>query len=114
MFDPWEGTIVLQSKQVTYNLWTLLSAIDPEIAQRVVAWQIQVSPAAGGAVVATGNALLRCTGVGAANFQGWGSLLFATQASGRQSFGLNRINLKSTYLVSDTDNVSLGVVVIAA
>ena len=113
MFDPWENTVTLATAGHQYNLWDLVSALDPNAPDRVVAWQIQVDVGAGGAKVATGNAELSVT-LGPTVFSHWGVILFATQATGRQSFGLNRISLKSTYLMSDTDNVKLGVVLVQA
>lgn len=90
-----------------------MSALDPNAPDRVVAWQIQVDVKAGSAQVATGGAQLAVT-LSPTIFSHWGVVLFATQATGRQSFGLNRISLKSTYLMSDTDNVKLGVVLVQA
>ena len=111
MFDPWENTITLPNAGTKYNLWELVSAIDPNAPDRVVAWQVQVDVSAGAARVATGNAQLSWA---AGVFGHWGTILFATQATGRQSFGLNRLALRSTYLVSDTNNVQLGVVLVQA
>lgn len=101
---PWMDSVTLTSTGTSYNLLTLLQAIDSKIPKKCQSVQLQVDIGAGGAKVYVGNSQVSATHCGA--------VLVATQAATPIGYDSNLVLLSDVWLTSDTNSVQVNVLVV--
>jgi hypothetical protein len=105
MQNPWMHTVALTSSGTPYNLYALMSAIDPAAPLSCVFLILQSNPAGSGAKYYIGNAGMSDTD--------YGFYLTAGQSvSLHDQSGDKLISTKSIWLLSDTSSQTFNVTAI--
>lgn len=104
MKNPFFTTVTLTTANTAYNLYTLLSAVDPTVVQLCQDVLIQEDNGAGAALVFIGNSGVTSTtyGVGLKATWSWSAGPLTTGTA----------NLNDIYLVADTNTTAVHVTVI--